>query len=139
MWGDGGAVTQLQGKSRVLMRLDQVTPKWISQIQYASEDGIRKQGDTIRKAMRAIFAAQNLMRTKTAESAEPIARKLGWTAEAVMAAHKISGPLLSADGTMSIEALASMQDVLLEYAVLKKKLPLEEHVAKEFTPVRGAS
>jgi len=113
VWGDGGAVTQLQGKSKVLLRLDQVTPKWISQMQYASEDGIKKQGDSIRKAMRAIFAAQNLMRTKTAESAEPIAKKLGWSTDAVLAAHKISGQLLSADGTMSIEALASMQEVLL--------------------------
>src|SRR5438093_4900091 len=40
VWGDGGAVTELQGKSKVLLRLDAVTPKWISQIQYASEDAI---------------------------------------------------------------------------------------------------
>ncbi len=33
VWGDGGAVTELQGKSKVLLRLDSVTPKWISQIQ----------------------------------------------------------------------------------------------------------
>src|SRR5688500_6103362 len=30
VWGDGGAVTQREGKSKVLLRLDQVTPKWIS-------------------------------------------------------------------------------------------------------------
>src|SRR5439155_1692266 len=30
VWGDGGAVTELQGKSKVLMRLDSVTPRWIS-------------------------------------------------------------------------------------------------------------
>src|SRR5499426_4418891 len=52
VWGDGGAVTQLAGKSKVLMRLDKVTPKWISQIQYVSEDGIKKQNEQIRKAMR---------------------------------------------------------------------------------------
>lgn len=136
VWGDGGAVTQLQGKSKVLMRLDRVTPKWISQILYASEDGIRKQNDVIRKVLKALFSAQNLMRTKTPEAAEIIAKKLGWTPEAVLAAHKISGALISADGTMSVEALATMQEVLLEYGVLKKKLPIEEHVAKEFTPVR---
>src|SRR4051812_2489748 len=34
VWGDGGAVTQLAGKSKVLMRLDKVTPRWISQVQY---------------------------------------------------------------------------------------------------------
>lgn len=136
VWGDGGAVTQLQGKSRVLTRLDGVTPSWISQIQYASEDGITKQGDTIRKVMKALFAAQRFMRSNTADSAEIISKKIGWSPEAVMAAHKISGPLLSADGTMSVEALANMQHVLLEYGVIKKKLPVEDHLAKEFTPVR---
>src|SRR5262249_3189314 len=50
VWGDGGAVTELQGKSKVLMRLDSVTPKWISQIQYASEDAIAKQAEAIRKS-----------------------------------------------------------------------------------------
>ena len=54
----------------------------------------------------------------------------------MLRAHKISGGLMSADGTMSVEALASMQDTLLEQGVLKKKLPLEEHYTKEFTPVR---
>jgi ABC-type nitrate/sulfonate/bicarbonate transport system substrate-binding protein len=139
VWGDGGAVTQLQGKSKVLMRLDKVTPKWISQIIYASEDGIKKQADTIRKALKVVFSAQQLMREKTGESAEIIAKKLGWTPDAVLAAHKISGGLISADGTMSIEALASMQEVLLEYGVIKKKLPLEQHIVKEFTPVRLTS
>ena len=139
VWGDGGAVTQLQGKSKVLMRLDKVTPKWISQIIYASEDGIRKQADLIRKTLKVVFAAQQMMREKTAESAEIIAKKLGWTPDAVQAAHKISGGLISADGTMSIEALATMQEVLLEYGVIKKKLPVEQHVAKEFTPVRLTS
>ena len=52
VWGDGGAVTELAGKSKVLMRLDKVTPSWISQIQYVSEDGIKKQGDDIRKVLK---------------------------------------------------------------------------------------
>jgi NitT/TauT family transport system substrate-binding protein len=136
VWGDGGAVTQLQGKSKVLMRLDAVTPKWISQIQYASEDAIRKQNDTIRKAMKAIFAAQRMMSQKTADAAEVIAKKLGWGVDAVLAAHKISGTLISHDGTISVEALASMQEVLLEHGVIKKKLAVEDHVSREFTPVR---
>jgi ABC-type nitrate/sulfonate/bicarbonate transport system substrate-binding protein len=136
IWGDGGAVTQLQGKSRVLTRLDAVSPKWISQIQYASEDGIKKQGDTIRKVMRAVFQAQRLMTSNTAEAAETISKKIGWPVDAVLAAHKISGTLLSHDGTVSMEALGSVQETLLENGVVKKKLPIEEHVAREFTPVR---
>jgi NitT/TauT family transport system substrate-binding protein len=136
VWGDGGAVTELQGKSRVLMRLDKVTPRWISQIQYTSEDALGKQGEAVRKVQRAIFRAIRLMRDDPREVAGVIADKLGWTAEAVVRAHAISGPLLPHDGTISVEALQTMQDTLLEHGVIKKRLPLEEHYAKEFTPVR---
>jgi NitT/TauT family transport system substrate-binding protein len=136
VWGDGGAVTQLAGKSRMLMRLDKVTTKWISQIQYVSEDGIKKQGDDIRKVMKGLFAAIKYMTEHTADAAELVAKKIGWSPEAVLAAHKISGGLMSHDGTMSLEALRSMQDTLLEYGTIKKRLPLEEHVARGFTPVK---
>ena len=136
VWGDGGAVTQLAGKSKVLMRLDKVTPRWISQVQYVSEDGIKKQGDEIRKAMKGIFTAIKFMTEKTNDAADIVAKKIGWSTEAVLAAHKISGGLMSHDGTVSMEALRSMQDTLLEHAVIKKRLPLEEHVAREFAPVK---
>ena len=136
VWGDGGAVTQLAGKSKVLMRLDKVTARWISQIQYVSEDGIKKQGDDIRKVMKGLFASIRFMNDQTADAAEIIAKKIGWSTEAVLAAHKISGNLMSHDGTISLEALGSMQDTLLEHGVIKKKLPLEEHVARDFTPVK---
>ena len=136
VWGDGGAVTELQGKSKVLMRLDAVTPKWISQIQYASEDAIKRQADPIRKSQRALFRAIKLMRESPKDAAEVVAKKLGWTPEAVLAAHKISGPLLPVDGHINAEALSVMQDTLLEHGLLKKKLPLDEHYTREFTPVR---
>jgi NitT/TauT family transport system substrate-binding protein len=136
VWGDGGAVTQLAGKSKVLMRLDKVTARWISQIQYVSEDGIKKQGDDIRKVMRGLFAAIRFMTDQTAEAAEIIGKKIGWSTEAVLGAHKISGSLMSHDGTVSMEALRSMQDTLLEHGVIKKRLPVEEHVARDFTPVK---
>jgi ABC-type nitrate/sulfonate/bicarbonate transport system substrate-binding protein len=136
VWGDGGAVTQLAGKSRVLMRLDKVTARWISQIQYASEEGIRRQGDDIRKVMKGLFSAIRFMTDQTADAAEVVSKKIGWSTEAVLAAHKISGSLMSHDGTTSLEALRSMQDTLLEHGVIKKRLPIEEHVAREFTPVK---
>jgi NitT/TauT family transport system substrate-binding protein len=136
VWGDGGAVTQLEGKSKVLMRLDKVTPKWISQIQYTSEDSIRRHGEPIRKGMRAIFRAIRFMGQNPRDAAEMVSKKIGWSTEAVLGAHKISGPLFPHDGTISLEALASIQTTLLEYGVIKKKLPIEEHVAREFTPVR---
>jgi ABC-type nitrate/sulfonate/bicarbonate transport system substrate-binding protein len=118
------------------MRLDKVTPRWISQVQYVSEDGIKKQGDDIRKAMKAVFSAVKFMTEHTNDAAEIVAKKIGWSPEAVLAAHKISGGLMSHDGTVSMEALRSMQDTLLEYGVIKKRLPVEEHVAREFAPVK---
>ena len=136
VWGDGGAVTQLAGKSKVLMRMDKVTSRWISQIQYVSEEGIKRQGDEIRKVMKGLFAAIRFMTDQTTDAAEVISKKIGWSPEAVLAAHKISGSLMSHDGTVSLEALRSMQDTLLEHGVVKKRPPIEEHVAREFTPVK---
>jgi len=135
VWGDGGAVTELGGKSKVLLRFDAVTGKWISQIQYASEDTIRSQADPVRKSLRALFTALKLMRESPREAALICAQKLGWSPEAVLRAHKISGPLLPVDGRIDVAALAVMQGTLLEYGVIKKKLPLEEHFTREFTPV----
>src|SRR5712664_561827 len=136
VWGDGGAVTELQGKSKVLMRLDSVTPRWISQIQYASEDAIAKQADAIRKSQRALFRAIKLMRDNPKEAAGLVSKKLGWSPEAVLGAHKISGPLLPVDGSINVEALGVMQETLLEYGLIKKKLPLDAYYTREFTPVR---
>jgi NitT/TauT family transport system substrate-binding protein len=136
VWGDGGAVTEMQGKSKVLMRLDTVTPKWISQILYASEEAIARNPEAIRKSLRAIFRAITFMRAQPQAAAEICSKKLGWPPEAVLGAHKISGPLLPADGHVSVEALAVMQDTLLEYGVIKKKLPLADHIASGFSPVR---
>lgn len=136
VWGDGGAVTQLQGKSRVLMRLDKVTPRWISQIQYVSEENIKRNADQIRKAMKAVFAGMRFMKDQTNDAAEIISKKIGWSPEAVLGAHKISSPLFSHDGTISVEALKTMQDTVIEHGVIKKRLPIEEHVAREFTPVK---
>jgi NitT/TauT family transport system substrate-binding protein len=136
VWGDGGAVTELQGKSKVLLRLDTVTPKWISQIQYATEDAILKQADAIRKTQRALFRAIGLMRESPKDAAELVAKKLGWTPDAVLGAHKISGPLLPVDGSINADALAAMQDTLLEHGLLKKKLLLADHYTREFTPVK---
>lgn len=136
VWGDGGAVTELQGKSKVLMRLDRFTPQWISQIDYASEDAIRKDPETIKKGLRGIFRALRFMKEHPDDAAPLAAKRLGWTPEAVLRAHKISSPLFPFDGSISVQALASMQEVLLEYGVIKKKLPLEEHFTKDFTPVK---
>jgi NitT/TauT family transport system substrate-binding protein len=136
VWGDGGAVTELQGKSKILMRLDRFTPQWISQIDYASEDAIRKDPEIIKKGLRGIFRALRFMKEHPEDAAPLAAKRLGWTPEAVLRAHKISSPLFPFDGSISVQALGSMQEVLLEYGVIKKRLPLEDHFTKDFTPVK---
>lgn len=136
IWGDGGAVTELAGKSKILMRLDRLTPRWISQIDYASEDAIRRDPETIKKGLRGIFRALRFMKEHPEEAAALAAKRLGWTPEAVLRAHRISSPLFPFDGSISVEALGSMQDALLEYGVIKKRLPLEEHFTRDFIPVK---
>jgi NitT/TauT family transport system substrate-binding protein len=137
VWGDGGAVFEQQKKSKILMRLDQVTPKWISLNQYATEESIKKHADTIRKAQRGIFGAIKLMKANPKDTAPVISRRMGWTPDEIVFTHtKVSGPLLSDDGRFSVEAFKVVQDTLLEEKVLQKRLPLDEHYTTEFTPVR---
>jgi NitT/TauT family transport system substrate-binding protein len=136
VWGDGGGPIEAQGKSKVLLRLDSVTPKWISQIVYASEDGIRKHPDSIRKSLHAIFQAIRVMKTNPREAAEIVSKTIGWSPDGVLAAHKISGALLPEDGRINVDALRAMQDTLIEQGVIKRRLPIEEHFTTEFTPVR---
>ena len=136
VWGDGGAVLEAQGKSRVLERLDAVTPRWISQIVYASEETIRRRSDDLRKALRAIFQALAFMTQRPEEAAAIAARTLKWEPRAVLAAHRLSSPLFPRDGRIDVGALGAMQDTLLEQGVLGKRLPLADHYTTAFTPVR---
>jgi ABC-type nitrate/sulfonate/bicarbonate transport system substrate-binding protein len=136
IWGDGGAVLELQGRTRVLKRLDSITPRWISQIVYASEDTIRRRADDIRKALRAIFQALAFMKEHSEEAATIAAKILKWDPRAVLAAHRLSSPLFPRDGSIDVEALRAMQDTLLEQGVLARRLALADHYTTAFTPVR---
>ena len=136
VWGDFGAVTEAQGRTKVLQRLDSLTPKWIASIQYSSEEQIKKHPDAIRQATRALFQALRFMRQSPQEAAAVIGPKLGWTPEAVRAAHAACAPLFSADGRIQPESLRAMQDALLEAGSVKRRVPLEEHYTHDFTPVR---
>ena len=79
VWGDGGAVFEQQKKSKILMRLDQVAPKWISLNQYVTEENIKKNADAIRKAQRGLFGAIKLMKANPKDTAEIISKRMGWT------------------------------------------------------------
>ena len=137
VWGDGGAVFEQQKKSKILMRLDQVAPKWISLNQYVTEENIKKNADAIRKVQRGLFQAIKVMKANPREMAEVIGKRMGWTADEVVFTHtKVTGALFSDDGRFNVDALKAMQEVLLEEKVIAKRLPIEDHYTTDFTPVR---
>jgi NitT/TauT family transport system substrate-binding protein len=136
IWGDGGAVTELQGKSKVLLRLDTVTPKWISQAYYATDEAIKGNKDALQRALKALFQGAHFIRENAAEVAAIASKTLQWPEEAIGRAQKISGPLLSKDGVISVEAVEVMQTTLLEYKLQDKRVPTADLYTAEFTPVR---
>jgi NitT/TauT family transport system substrate-binding protein len=136
VWGDGGAVTELQGKSRILLRLDAVTPKWISQAIYATDDYISNNKDVVQRALRGFFQGSRLMLESPREAAAIATKTLKWPEEAILRAHQVSGPLLSRDGAINVEALDVMQTTLIEYKAQDKRVPTADLYTTEFTPVR---
>ena len=136
VWGDGGAVVEFQGKGKVLMRLDAVTPKWISEIAYATDDTIKTKKDTLRKVLRGLFQGMKFCLENPEETIRIASKGIGWPEPATKKAYELVRPLLSVDGRIDVEALRVMQDTLLELGVLKTRLPLEDHYTMEFTPVK---
>ncbi len=136
VWGDGGAVVEAQGIGRILIRLDEVTPRWISELAYATDDTIRTKKDALQKALRAVFQGQKFCRDNPEESIRIASKGIGWPEAATRRAYELVRPLLSADGRIDVEAMRVMQDTLLELGVLKRRLPLEDHYTTEFTPVK---
>jgi NitT/TauT family transport system substrate-binding protein len=136
IWGDGGAVTELQGKSKVLLRLDSVTPKWLSQGYYATDEHIKGNKDALQKTLKGLFQAVRFIRENPAEAATIASKTLQWPEDAIARAQKISGPLLSKDGVLSVETLEVMQTTLLEYKIQEKRVPTADLYTAEFTPVR---
>jgi NitT/TauT family transport system substrate-binding protein len=137
VWGDYGAVTEAQGRTKVIAKMEALTPKWISYIQYSSEEQIKKNADAIHRSQRALFHAMRYMKANPDETARLVAGKLGWSPEQVAAVHKVSAPIFSEDGRIGAEALRAMQEALLEAGSIKKRVPLEEHYTNEFTPIKA--
>ncbi len=65
-----------------------------------------------------------------------VAKRLGWTPEAMLPRTRSRGPSFPSTARISVQALGTMQDMLLEHGLIKKRLPIEEHFTKEFSPVR---
>ncbi len=136
VWGDGGYVVETMGVGRVLMRMDEVTPKWISQMAYATDEIIKTRKADLQKVLRGFFQAVKFMRENSEETIKICAKGIGWPEPATRRAYESTRPLLPVDGHFDVEALKVMQDTLLELGVLKKRLPLEDHYTTEFTPVK---
>lgn len=135
VFGDAGAVVEVQGVGRILMRLDEVTPKWISLVAYSTDEVIRGKRETLRKAVRGMFQGARFIRDNADESIRIASKGIGWPEAATRRAYELVRPLLSMDGRIDLDAFRFMQDTLLDLGVLKRRLPLEEHYTTEFTPV----
>jgi NitT/TauT family transport system substrate-binding protein len=136
IFGDAGAVLESQGIGRIMMRLDEVTPKWISLTAYSTDELIKGKKDVLGRTLRAIFQGHKFCRDNAEESIRIAAKGIGWTEAATRRAYDIVRPLLSVDGKIDLDAFRFMQDTLLDLGVLKKRLPLEEHYTTEFIPVK---
>jgi len=86
--------------------------------------------------LKALFQAVQFIREKPGEAAAIATKTLQWPEDAIARAQKISGPLLSKDGVISVEALEVMQTTLLEYKLQEKRVPTADLYTAEFTPVR---
>ena len=136
VFGDAGVVLEAQGLGRILMRLDELTPKWISLVAYSTDEIIRTKRDVVQRALRSIFQGARFCRDNPEESIKIAAKTIDWSEPATKRAYELLRPLISVDGRMDLDAMKFMQDTLLELGVLKTRLPLSDHYTPEFTPVK---
>lgn len=136
IFGDAGAVLESQGIGRIIMRLDEVTPKWISLTAYSTDELIKSKKDALQRTLRAIFQGHKFCRDNADESIRIASKGIGWPETATRRAYELVRPLMSVDGRIDLDAFRFMQDTLLDLGVLKKRLPLEEHYTTDFTPVK---
>src|SRR5262245_37441809 len=68
IFGDAGAVLESQGVGRIIMRRDEVTPKWISLSAYSTDELLKAKKEPIGRALRAIFQGHKFCRDNAEES-----------------------------------------------------------------------
>jgi NitT/TauT family transport system substrate-binding protein len=136
IFGDAGVVIEAEGSGRILMRLDELTPKWISLVAYSTDDIIKTKRDTVQRALKSVFQGARFCRDNADESIRIASKAIGWPEPATRRAYELLRPLLSADGRMDLDAMKFMQDTLLDLGVLKTRLPLADMYTPEFTPVK---
>jgi len=136
IYGDAGVVIEAEGAGHILMRLDELTPKWISLTAYSTDEIIKTKRDVVGRALKSIFMGARFCRDNAAESIKIASKAIGWPEAPTKRAYELIRPLLSADGRMDLDAMKFMQDTLLDLGVLKTRLPLSDMYTPEFTPVK---
>ena len=136
IFGDAGVVLEAEGAGHILMRLDELTPKWISLIAYSTDDIIKAKRDVVARSLKSIFQGALFCLDNADESIRIASKAIGWPAGPTKRAYEMIRPLLSTDGRMDLDAMKFMQDTLLELGVLKTRLPLTDMYTPEFTPVK---
>ena len=136
IFGDAGVVLEAEGAGHILMRLDELTPKWISLIAYSTDDIIKAKRDVVSRALKSIFQGARFCRDNASESIKIASKAIGWPEAPTKRAYELIRPLLSTDGRMDLDAMKFMQDTLLDLGVLKTRLPLTDMYTPEFTPVK---
>ena len=134
--GTAGVVAEAQGVGRVLMRLDEATPRWVSNMAYTTDEIIKTRRADVQKAVRGLLQAIKFMRDNPDDTIRIAAKGIGWPEGATRRAYELLRPILPADGRFDPELFKVVQDTLLDLGVLKKRLPLEDHYTTEFTPVK---
>ncbi len=134
--GTAGVVAEAQGVGRVLMRLDEATPRWVSNMAFTTDEILKTRKADVQKAVRGLFQAIKFMRDNPDETIRIAAKGIGWPEGATRRAYELLRPLLPADGRFDADTYKIVQETLLELGVLKKRLPLEDHYTTEFTPVK---
>src|SRR5438105_14371845 len=61
-FGDAGVVIEAEGAGHILMRLDELTPKWISLIAYSTDDIIKAKRDVVARSLKSIFQGARFCR-----------------------------------------------------------------------------
>ncbi|HET6344601.1 MAG TPA: ABC transporter substrate-binding protein, partial [Myxococcota bacterium] len=136
IFGDGGALLEAQGAGHILMRLDEVTPKWISLCVYSTDETIKAKKDVVARTLRALYQGARYFKDNADDGVRIATKGLGWPEAAVKRAYALHRPLLSVDGKIDLDAMKFMQDTLIELGVVKQRLPLDQMYTPEFTPIR---
>jgi ABC-type nitrate/sulfonate/bicarbonate transport system substrate-binding protein len=92
IFGDAGVVIEAEGSGRILMRLDELTPKWISLVAYSTDDIIKTKRDVLQRTLKSVFQGARFCRDNADESIKIAAKAIGWPEPATRRAYELLRP-----------------------------------------------